>query len=162
VENLNNSFARAIKLLKTADNDEEYISIKIKPANGGCCCFHCWPHTWNEINNKIARYGVLKDEGDLAIGDGNERFVLECHESGPEIVVYLGIGIASANLAKAIIDLVLALIKNRQREKDGSQFVITKRIIINSIIIEENVIKIDFPLSKENIDLLNKKLNGIF
>lgn len=158
MDNVKDSIIRAQKLLETPYNDEKYVSIKIKPISGGCCCFHCWPHTWEEVNSKISRYGILEDEGGVLIGDGNERFVLECHESGPEIIAYLGVGIATAHL---ILDIILALIKNRQHEKYGAQFKITKRVIKNTKTVEENVVEVDFPISKENIKLLNTRINDI-
>ena len=161
MDSVEDSIKRAQNLLKTPDNNENYISIKIKPINRGCCCFHCWPQTWNEINKKISPYGPLKDEGDVLIGGEDDRFILECHESGPEIIVYLGVGIAVANLVKSVFDVVLTIIKNRQQEKRGAQFKITKRVIKNTKIIEENVMEVDFPISKENITLLNIKIKDI-
>lgn len=160
MDDVKESINRARRKLKTLDNNENFISIKIKPDNGGCCCFHCWPMTWEEINNVISDYGHIEDEGDLEIGDKDDRFVLECHESGPEIVL-LTIGIASTNLITSIINLILTIVKSRQREKMGAQFKITKRVIKNSKIIEENVMELDFPISKENVTLLNKKIKDI-
>ena len=158
MDNVELSIKRAQKLLKTPRNNENYISIKIKRINGFCCCFHCWPRTWEAI---ISHYGQLEDEGDIAIGVGDEKFVLECHESGPEIIIYLPIGIAGASLVINIINLILTIIKNMQQEKSGAQFKITKRVINKSKVIEENVVEVDFPISKENITLLNKKITDI-
>lgn len=153
MDNVKESINRAQRKLNTSINNEDYISIKIKPENGGCCCFHCWPLTWKEINNRIVQYGYLEDEGDVAIVDVNNKFVLECHESGPEIIVYLPIGISGAILVANIINLI---IKNRQQEKNGARFKIIKRVIRKTKKIEENIIEIDFPISEENVTLLNK------
>jgi hypothetical protein len=158
VDNVRNSIKRARKLLKTPANIENYLSIKIKPLNGFCCCFHCWPLTWEAINNEISPYGPLIDEGDALIGSENNRLVLECHESGPEIILYLGFGITTLDF---ILNIVSSIIRNRQREKNGSRFIITKRVIRKTKIIEEDVVEIDSPLSKDNIKLLNEKLNDI-
>jgi hypothetical protein len=161
VNSLNSSIKRAQRLLKTPDDDENYISIKIKPANVGCCCFHCWPLTWREVNNEISQYGQLEDEGDVLLGKKGGKFVLECHESGPEIIIYLGVGIASANLIKSVLDIVLTIIRNRQREKIGAQFKITQRKVKSAEVFEENVLEIDIPLTKENITMLNEKIKDI-
>jgi hypothetical protein len=162
MDNVINSIQRAQKLIVTPRNIEEYISIKIKPIDDGfCCCFHCWPQTWMEINNQISPYGPLVDEGDVFIGRENDGFVLECHESGPEIIIYLGATAAIASLVKSVIDIVLAIIKNRQKERIGAKFIISKRIIKNKKVIEENIMEVVFPLSKENITILNKKIKEI-
>ncbi len=159
MDNVEQSIKRAQKVLRTTSNFEKYISIKIKPINGGCCCFHCWPETWNAINKEILRYGYLEDEGDVAIGNGDDKIVLECHESGPEIII--PIGIAGATLLVNIYNLIITIIKFRQQEKTDAKFKILKRVIKNKKVIEENVMEIDFPISKENIVLLNKQLNDI-
>jgi len=161
VDNVELSIKRAQKLLKTPENNENYISIKIKPISGGCCCFHCWPYAWKNISKEIAHYGQLKDEGDIAIGIGDDKFVLECHESGPELIVYIGIGITSVNLVASILNLITTIIRSRQQEKIGTQFKITKRVIKKTKVIEENVLEVDFPISNENVALLNKRIKDI-
>jgi len=159
VDNAEQSIRRAQKLLETSSSIENYISIKIKPTNGTCCCFDCWPRRWDTINEQISHYGHLEDEGDVSIGDRDEKFVLQCHENGPEIII--PIGIAGASLVINIANLVVNIIKNRQKEKIGAQFKITKRVIIHNRIIEENVMEINFPISKENVTLLNCKIKEI-
>jgi len=66
-KNLETSLDRAICLLGTPKDDDNYVSIKIKPAKGGCCCFHCWPNTWAGINEYISPCGPIEDEGDVLI-----------------------------------------------------------------------------------------------
>jgi hypothetical protein len=161
MDNIKKSIDRAIKSNLQSGLAEDYVSFKIKPLDGRCCCFHCWPNTWNTINELIKPYGPLEDEGDVLIGDNKNVFVLECHESGPEIIVYLGVGIATLNLIKSIIDIIVALIKNRQNERPGSRFKITKRSIKGKNITEEEIIEIDFPMNKENINILNDKIKKV-
>lgn len=161
VDNVITSIERAQKLLNKTDIVEKYVSIKLKPMTGGCCCFHCWPRTWSEINREISNYGILEDEGDILIGDDNERFVLECHESGPEIIVYLGVGVATLNFVTSIINIIYTIIKNRQHEKVGAKFIITKRNLKKSKVIEETIMQISYPLSKDDISLLNTKISEI-
>jgi len=155
--NLKKSLDRAIDLLDTPTDYENYISIKIKPVHGGCCCFHCWPETWAVINEYIYPCGPLEDEGDVLIDRNNEKFILECHESGPEIIVFLGLGTASLVLVKSVIDLITTLIKNLQNEhrKKPAKLKIIRRYLIKGEDEEEEIMEIDLPLS----DDITKKLN---
>ena len=154
---LKKSFDRAIDLLDTPPEYENYISIKIKPTHRGCCCFHCWPKTWDVINEYIFPCGPLEDEGDVLINKNNEKFVLECHESGPEIIVYLGFCTASIVLIKSIIDLITTFLKTLQNghQKHPGQLKIIKRYQIKGQVEEEEIIEIELPLS----DDITKKLN---
>ncbi len=153
------SIGRAQKLLHSKGNIENYISFKIVPVNGGCCCFHCWPNTWDAINRDISSYGHLEDEGDVALGDGNEKFVLECHESGPEIIVQ--IAIASASLVTNITNLILNIIKYRQKERSVAQFKLTSRKYKNSKIIDETILEIEYPISSKSTNILSQKIKDI-
>lgn len=158
-KNLKKSLDRAIKLLNTPKDYENYISIKIKPVNGGCCCFHCWPKTWEIINEYIYPFGPLKDEGDVLIDKMNEKFVLECHESGPEIVAYLKT--ISIDLIKSIIELIITLLKAFQNEKHKStlKFKIIKRCFQKGQIEEEKIMELDLPLSNDVIKKLNDNIS---
>ncbi len=158
MDNLEASIRRARALLSNPGTSENYVSLKIKPTNAGCCCFHCWPQTWREVNSAISRYGRLEDEGDVLIRDEDTELVLECHESGPELVTYLPIGISGSILLVNIISLI---VKSRQRESMGARFNITRRVIRKTEIIEEEVMEVDCPMSKENVRLLNQKLRDI-
>ena len=154
------SIDRAISLLGTPSGYEKYESIKIQPVKGGCCCFHCWPGTWKAFNEHILPFGPLEDEGDVLIKKGDEKFVLECHESGPEIVYYIGLGTASILLIKSVIELIVALLKYLEKDKAktlGSLKIIRRRIIKGKAN-EEQVIEINLPLSELTI----KKLNDEF
>jgi len=159
MDSVEQSISRAQKLLHARGNIENYISLKIVPVNGGCCCFHCWPDTWDAINKDISRYGYLEDEGDVALGDGNEKFVLECHESGPEIIIQ--IAIASASLVTNITNLILNIIKNRQKERSGVQFKLTSRRYKNSKIINETILEIEYPISSKSVNILSQKIKDI-
>ncbi|NQE54449.1 hypothetical protein C5S29_12730 [ANME-1 cluster archaeon GoMg3.2] len=147
--NLKKSLDRAIDLLGTPTDYENYISIKIKPVRGGCCCFHCWPKTWAILNEYISPCGPLEDEGDVLIDKNNEKFVLECHESGPEIIAYLGLGTASIALVTSIINLIITLAKANQNEhhRNPAKLKITRRWQIKGQAEEEEIMEIDFPLS---------------
>ncbi len=142
MNNLQNSIERAQKLFGHNKSDvENFYSIKIKPEHGGCCCFHCWPHTWQKINKQIQPNGPLKDEGDVLIKDDGYEFVLECHESGPEIVVLIDRVVNYSGFIISIVGLIITLLQSRQKEKPGFTFEIIKRKLKNGNIKEEIIIK---------------------
>ncbi|MGD0079721.1 MAG: hypothetical protein ABSB80_03620 [Methanoregula sp.] len=148
---LESSINRAIHLLKTPVNYEDYISIKIKPIQGGCCCFNCWPKTWARINDYIYPLEI-RDEGDVLLETNNEKFVLECHENGPEIITYLELGISA-------IGLIITLLKFLQDDnKAPAKIKILKRRLIKGQIEEEELMEIDFPLSDMVVERINKNL----
>lgn len=157
---LQNSIDRAIGLLNTPNESENYISIKLSPIPSGCCCFHCWPNTWNKINKSIQPCGPIEDEGDVLIKKKEIKFVLECHESGPEIIAYLALATSSTVLLKSIIDLVITIIKALSNEgrKQPSRIKISKRQIIKGEIEEDSLIEIDIPISKDMEKQLEDRL----
>lgn len=161
---MNKSINRAIALLKTPANYSDYLIFKMLPINGGCCCFHCWPEAWNAVNEHIKPYGRLKDEGDILLGQGDNKFVLECHESGAEIIVYLGVTTASLVLVKSIIDLTTTLLKSLQNERkkvpQGIRL-IKRRVIRGDEIEEEELLEVEFPLEKKTIQELNDKITKV-
>lgn len=147
-------------MIGTPADYDNYISIKVEPDPKRCCCFHCWPETWAFVNKFIYPYGPLKDEGDVLININNEKFVLECHESGPEVVAYLGLGTASILLTKSIIELIVAMLKSLEKEKHKrpSTIKIIKRRQMKGKVKEENIISIDLPLRKDVIKKLNDSI----
>ena len=156
--NFKTSIDRAIKLLGTPSDYENYITIKIKPAQGGCCCSsHCWPKTYAIINEYINPFGPIKDGGDALIGIKNEQYVLECHESGPEIVLY---GIVSGVISNLVVELIKTFLKNLQNEdrKRPGSLKIMRRRQIKGRIQEEEIIEVDLPLSKNVIKKLNDNI----
>ena len=154
------SIGRAISLLGTAVDYSKFESIKIKPSKGGCCCFHCWPRTWVAINEYISPFGPLQDEGDVLIEKNNERFVLECHESGPEIVYYLGLGTASVLLVKSVVELIVALLNYLEKDKGKSMgsIKLIRRRVIKGKTNEEQIMEINLPLSESTTKELIAKL----
>jgi len=146
VDNLKMSLDRAIQLLNTPAVYEDYISIKIKPVDGGCCCYDHWRETWKQFNEFISPYGPLHNEGAVLIESNDEKFVVECHESGPEIIAYLKFG-------TAVVGLLIVLLKFRQAESHSHslKFKITKRHWVEDKIEEENSIEIDLVWSNEEI-----------
>ena len=150
----------AIPLLKKPEKFEDYIVLKITPPDGECCCFQHWPETWSVVNNFISPCGPIRNEGAVLIEKNDEQFVLECHESGPEIVVYLGLGTASLLLVKEVIALIVTLLKSRQKRSYHSniKFKITSYRYISPKKIDETVVEVDLPLSDEFVKLLNEQI----
>jgi len=110
------SIERAERLLGSSDPNGDYIVVKVSPKSG-CCCFHCWPTAWREVNSHIAPFGPIEDKGDARVGD-EPRLVLECHESGPEIVVpFLAAVTVSLSLVTAVVNLLQAILKSMEKER---------------------------------------------
>ena len=145
---MGNSLDTAIALLKTPLDHESYVSIKIKPSNKECCCFHCWPRTWEKINAYIFPCGPLEDEGSVLIEQEDAKFVLQCHESGPEIIIYLGLTTALIAITNSVIDLITTLVKARQNEhaKKVCKLTIAKRYQVKGKVEEEQIVEIEFPM----------------
>lgn len=158
---LETSIERAIVLLGTARDYEHYLCLKIAPAGGGCCCFHCWPHTWQKVNRTIQPFGPLEDEGDALIDTGDGRFVLECHESGPEIVIYVGAATAGILLIKAVVELITTIIKSKSEDprRRASKFTITKRTFVGSYYREDRIIEVDLPADEAVSEILTTQLH---
>ncbi len=158
-ENLQKSINRAITLLNTPQEYEKYISIKLSPPSG-CCCSHCWPETWRKVNEFISPSGPVGHEGDALIEINKNTFVLESHESGPEITLYLALATASATLVKSVIELVTVIIKGISNEsrKQPPRIKITKKQFTKGEIEEEIVFEIDIPISKGIEKQLEEKI----
>lgn len=151
------SIERASALMGTPSNPDGYIILKITPDGGGCCCTDCWPEAWRAVNRHIAPAGPIGHEGDVLLGDGDSRFVLESHESGPEFVVYLGFATASILAVKAVVELITTILKNViQDRKRPSRIKLVKRFATKGEFEEEVALELDLPLSEE----VSKKLES--
>ena len=154
------SIDRASALLRTPEEYEKYISIKLSPLHIGCCCSGCLHETWRIINEFIAPCGPVQHEGDALIEKGRNKFVLEQHESGPEIIVFLALATASLTLAKFIVDLISVIIKglSNEHKKRPSRINISKKQLIKGKVQEENLIESDIPISKDTQKQLEEKI----
>jgi len=154
------SIARAVSFLKGSKSGDEFIILKLLPEPRGCCCFHCWPSTWADINRYTSPQGPIPDEGDVLIRTEGGDYVLECHESGPEIVVYLGIITASLVLTKSVVDLVTTFLKTLQKErhKPLSSVKPSRRHVSDGEIEEEILMEISFPLSADTEKMLDERI----
>lgn len=159
------SIKRAIAMMGTPPNVDDYIILKIMPDGGGCCCTHCWPETWSAVNRYIAPAGPIGHEGNVLLGQGDAKFVLEGHESGPEIIVYLGVATGSLLAVKAVLELITAILKNISHDrKHQSRIKIVKRLSVKGEFKQEIVLEVDLPMSdkmaKELESQIGKSLNG--
>ena len=125
---LNKSIERALVLLPKGAKPEELVSIKLEPEPKTCCCFHCWPETWQRINESISPQGPIKDEGDLLVEIGSEKFVLECHETGPELIAFINSSLQLADYIIGLIKIILSYV--RKERKQPTTIKILKRNIV--------------------------------
>jgi hypothetical protein len=100
----------------------------------------------------------MKDEGDLLVIADGRRFVLECHESGPEILLYLGLATAALNLAKPIVDLLTTFVKSLQEERKGPRLKLTRRRVVRGTVEEELLVEIDLPVSRETTKMIEAQV----
>lgn len=156
------SVDRAIKLMGTPREYDKYISIKLSPPSG-CCCSHCWPETWRAINSFISPFGPVDHEGDAVIGAGEDKYVLESHESGPEIIVYFALATASTTLLKSVIDLITAFVRGLSHEHRTRHpsIRISKRQLVKGKIEEESVMEIDIPVSKDTQKQIEERIRNL-
>ncbi|MFH1440449.1 MAG: hypothetical protein ABIH18_00170 [Candidatus Omnitrophota bacterium] len=156
-EKLQKSIDRAIALLKIPNEYENFLSIKLSPLDIGCCCSDCLPETWRITNEFIAPCGPIKHEGDVLIEKDGNKFVLEQHESGPEVLLSLALATAKVTLVKSIIDLLITIIKGLSKEnrKKPSRIKIVSRRLNKK---EEELIEIDIPISKNTEKQLEEKI----
>lgn len=151
------SIERASALLSHSGNQDDFIIIKLVPDPPSCCCFHCWPDTWRTLNDFISPFGQIEDEGDVLISHDGYEFVIECHETGPEIVIYLTLLVTIPPCLESIINILALFIssfKGSHRRNPARIKVVSKRFISGSIH-EEILTEIDLPLSKDNSDIFN-------
>jgi len=121
-------------------NRENHISLKIECES--CCCSHCWPEVWRKVNESIHPQGPIVHEGRVEVKVGiGESFILEQHESGPEIIA---LTTASIALVTAIVSLISTMLHNLPRERkcpDRIKFV--KRKTVGKELSEEVMIEIN-------------------
>ncbi|MFA5149586.1 MAG: hypothetical protein WC090_00620 [Candidatus Omnitrophota bacterium] len=160
---LQESIDRAIVLLGTSKEYSDYISIKLSILPSGCCCSSCLPETWRIINQFIAPCGPVGHEGDALIESGINKFVLESHESGLEIIALIDLIKKSSDCLKSIIQLIVVAIKafSKEKRRQSVRIKILRRQVIKGVVEEENLIEIDFPISKDTERQLQSKLKNL-
>jgi len=121
------------------------LIIKIEPNSGECCCLNHWHSAWEEINKYISpntpmEVGLNNNEPDTLIKTSDYFYVLECHESGPEIVIPIGLFVVTLQLAKSISDLILFIIKLRHQDEPNNVYTI-RSYDINGNLVKECELK---------------------
>ena len=163
MNNVDNSINRAKELFKASNQKEEYVSIKIKPIGGGCCCLHCWPSTWDGVNEYIKPNSHIEDEGDALIKTTDAEYVLECHESGPEIIVLIDRIVNYSGFIISLTGLIIILLQSRDRDRKKQHFFeIIKRQYKKGKLKEEVIISIDSDkIEKRKIEeILRQSIKG--
>jgi hypothetical protein len=137
-----------------SNTHSEVVSIRIEPDfKTCCCCSHCWPLVWQQINEYIHPQGPVEHEGRVLLKIGDEHLVLESHESGPEIIMLVA---TSINLVTAVINLVTMICISLSKErKRPSRISIVKRRLVKKKVSEEIVLQIDMAGPTSDRDMAN-------
>jgi hypothetical protein len=141
--------------MKTFENNIEGngipISIKIR-ADYGCFDKSCCLNAFKIIDSEIYK-------------SRNQDYKYVKHESGPELLVVLGLTAAGLSLAKSIIDLVTVIIKARfegqklgDNHKHDPVSLIVRRIEKPNEVIEEKVFTFS-ENDKVDTEIISKLLN---
>jgi hypothetical protein len=117
--NLANSIQRAQRILQSDHPSEDFIVFKILCDPDRCCCTGCWPEAWSAINSTISPAGPVEHEGDALVNADDGCFVIEDHESGPEIIALIGVVGGSITIIRTIIDIIGYFSRKRQRSQDS-------------------------------------------
>ena len=131
------SFDRAIKLLGDDYEASDVISIKLK--SDSCWCFKHKPVLWKEINKVLGSQGPIQNEGDLLLKVEGEAYVLQCHETGPEICMVVT---ASLSLITAVISLIVTMVNLLKKENKCSDLKVIKRKMVKNEIPEEVIVEL--------------------
>jgi hypothetical protein len=153
------SFDRAIKLLGGNHKASDVISIKLK--SDSCWCFKHKPVLWEEINKFLGSQGPIQNEGDLLLKIDGESYVLQCHETGPEICMLVT---ASLSLVTAVITLIVTMVNLFKAECKHSDLKVIKRKIVKNEIFEEVIVELhvdDRLKDSSQKDILKQSLKKV-
>ena len=132
---------------------DDVVSLRIEPEPKMCCCSHCWPLVWQRVNERIHPQGPVQHDGRVLLQIGDERLVLESHESGPEIVIILA---ASINLVSAVLNLVVMICNSLSKDKKcPSRVNVVKRKFLKGRVSEEIILQVDAPIRMSDKDMAN-------
>jgi hypothetical protein len=128
------------KTLLDASNVHDVVSLRVESDPRVCCCSDCWPAVWDEVNALIHPQGPVEHEGLALVRIGNEKIIVEQHESGPEVVLLIT---ASVNLIAALINLIVVIFHSlREERKPGASIKIIKRRLVRKQISEELLLEL--------------------
>ena len=114
------------------------VFLKIEPIPRSCCCSHCLPELWRNINSEISPQGPIGHEASEILVLNDEPIILEQHESGPELLVFINALTTLYNFIKFLFSLSIDSFKKRGavKVKITKRVVTTKQKIINESIKE--------------------------
>lgn len=154
------SVQRAIGLLSTSQNSKGYLLVKVPHAANKCCCFDCQPDIWSEVNKYLAQhgYGHIKDEGNLLIKKDGGEIVLECHESGMELLIPIVLSFPFSVLAGIVANLISKFI-----EKPSFDIIMVVLLDKNGNVKRENKIQPSDKILEEDTinDMIQKYIKTI-
>jgi hypothetical protein len=127
---------------RQARTDEISISIKIRVVSG---CFH--------REHSPRAYAIVDKYLSKSFND-DMQFIFEEHESGPELLVYVTLGLG---LAKSLIDLITVIIKARSEgikkgDRPSAPLELIVRRVNKGLEFHEEIV-----LRVENKDLVDSK-----
>ncbi len=130
---------------------ENLVFLKIEPVPRRCCCSHCLPELWKNVNNEILPQGPIGHEASEILELNNEPTVLEQHESGPELLAFL----TSITTIAKFIKFLLSLSIDSFRKRGAVKVKITRRLITTrQKIVSESTKEIE--LSGSTKEIINK------
>jgi hypothetical protein len=128
--------------------DGNLVFLKIEPVPHSCCCSHCLPELWGNINSEISPQGPIGHEASEIFVLNDEPMVLEQHESGPELLVFINALTTLYNFVKFLFSLSI----DSFRKRGAVKVKITKRVITTKQkIVDESIKEIELSNSKKEI-----------
>jgi hypothetical protein len=143
-----NKFKNRIQDFESGFNDKDSfaLSIKIRVANG---CFHREhsPEAYKMIDFELQHYDFKK-----------ERIAFIEHESGPEILIYVGMIAAGFQLSSSVIDLIKSIIEARKKGiEKGDNPKNDLQIIVRGFN-DNGELSVETILTINHLDKIDKKL----
>jgi hypothetical protein len=105
---------------------------------------------WIKVRIDLSTDGehAIVDRYRASIGSAGNDFGFEKHESGPEIIVFLSVGVAGITLAKEVIGLITTIIKARSETRRKGEMpadpikIIVRRVDDEGGITEEIILRL--------------------
>jgi len=133
---------------------ENLVFLKVEPVPRRCCCSHCLPELWKNVNNEILPQGPIGHEASEILVVSDEPIILEQHETGPELLAFL----TSITTIVKFIKFLFSLSIDSFRKRGAIKVKITRRLITTKQkIVSESTKEIELSNStKEIIDKLKE------
>ena len=128
--------------------DSNLVFLKIEPVPRSCCRSHCLPELWGNINSEISPQGPIRHEASEILVLKDEPIVLEQHESGPELLVFIDALTTLYNFVKFLFSLSI----DSCRKWGAVQVQIaTRAITTEQKIVSESIKQIELSNSKKEV-----------